>query len=413
MRRLMTVATSVLALLACASVAQAKPVVPKTPIPTTPSIDGAVYTTVDLNDANYPNECKNGNPAVNCNQYTAKQFVFLNGGPTHNHLTPDGVYFFVVLNPSGQANPVDGNPDNLSDDYDCYRNREVIIKQGEVAGVLTDPTCVTNTAGFQPSLAHRIDVGPAGGPFVQLFPYANTPNPGGVYIMGVCFVSSNTAATAPIALADPTNVSPSLCKYDAFKVLQDTTPPVCRLVSTNTGPPKSVTVLVQDAGSGLESVDYSGTNLAPDPNDPTKFATSPSPLQVGQTTPFYLIFTKAVQGQGSTFHVDVTDVGGNTTSCDPAFGMTRASRGSTVRTGQRTVLHRLRGDQTKLSLRTNSSDVRKAVVAINGHPFAIVTLGRRHHVTLDLAGALRMTSRNAVSVSALGTAGRVFVGISN
>src|SRR3954469_15620832 len=108
------------------------PAVQAKKVPTVPTINGAVFTTVDLHDANYPNECKNGNPAVNCNQYTAKKYVFLNGGPMHNHLTPDGVYFFVVLNPSGPANPVDGLPDNLSDDYDCYRNREFVIKNGEV-----------------------------------------------------------------------------------------------------------------------------------------------------------------------------------------------------------------------------------------------------------------------------------------
>jgi hypothetical protein len=417
MRRFITVAICVLAMLAIASVAQAKPVVPKTPVTTAPKIDGAVFTTVDLNDSNYPNECNNGNPAVNCNQYTAKKYVFMNGGPTHNHLTPDGVYFFAVLSPSGQADPTDGKADNLSDDYDCYLNREVVIQGGEVARALTDPACVTNPAGFatanEPTLAHRTSVGAAGGPFVELAPYADTPNPGGVYMMGVCFVSSNTATTVPIALADPTTISPSLCKYDAFKVQIDTTPPVCRAISTNTGPPKSVTVLVQDSGAGLESVIYSGTNLAADPSDPTKFATSPSPLVVGQTAAFYLIFTKAVQTLGSTFHVDVTDVAGNTTSCDPAFGMGQTLRTATVRAGHRTVLRGLHRDQSKLLLRSASSGVRKAVIAINGRPFAIVALGRGHRISLDLAGALRASSRNAVTVSALGTAGNLYIRISN
>jgi hypothetical protein len=413
MRKLITAAIPVLFLLALAAapLAQGKNV-PKTPVPTAPSIDGAVYTSVDLNDPNYSNECKNGNPAVNCNQYTAKQFVFLNGGPTKNHLTPDGVYFFAVLAPSGQANPVDGNADNLSDDYDCYRNREFIVKNGEVASVLTDPTCVTNSNGFQASKAHRISSGPAGGPFVQLFPYADTPNPGGVYIMGVCFVSTNVNATAPIALADPTNVSPSLCKYDAFKVMVDTTPPGCRLFSTNSGNPKSVTVLIQDAGGGLEDVSYSGTNLAVDPLTGL-YVKSPSPLTVGQTTPFYLIFTKDIQTQHATFHVDVTDVGGNTSSCDPVFGATRISRSATVHAGERIVLNKISGAQTKLSLTSLSAGTRAAIVSVNGRRFAMVSLRRTRIVNVDLAGALSTRKKNVVTVSALGPRGNLLLKISN
>lgn len=53
--------------------------------PSGPSINGAVYTTVDGN-TNYTGQCKNGNPLINCNIYFAKKFVFLNGGPSNNHL---------------------------------------------------------------------------------------------------------------------------------------------------------------------------------------------------------------------------------------------------------------------------------------------------------------------------------------
>src|SRR5207249_4556863 len=45
-------------------------------------------------------------------------------------------------------------------------------------------------------------------PFIRLAPYADTTNPGGVYIMAIC------------SLAKGYPVEPRDCKYDAFKVKQ-------------------------------------------------------------------------------------------------------------------------------------------------------------------------------------------------
>jgi hypothetical protein len=53
---------------------------------------------------------------------------------------------------------------------------------------------------------------------LSVFPYNDTSNPGGVYILAVCAVPSNptTGTGAP-------GVTPSTCKYDAFKVGTQTT----------------------------------------------------------------------------------------------------------------------------------------------------------------------------------------------
>jgi hypothetical protein len=402
MRRAITAAVVLLVALGSAAVAQAKPIVPKTPVPTTPSITGAVYTTVNLNDPNYASECKNGNPAVNCNQYTAKQFVFLNGGPSNNQLQPDGVYFFAVLGPSGQSNPADGTSDNLSDDYDCYLNREIVIKNGEVSGVLksTDPACFKNPAVLPVGTGHLLS-----SPFVQLWPYTDSPNNGGVYIMAVCYVGSPaTTPTAPIALTNSSNVDPKLCKYDAFKVLVDTVRPTCKLISTSSGPPKSITVAIQDAGAGLESVFYSGTNIVSPPQFPT-------PLVVGQTSPFYVIATKDVQTKGSTLSLTVTDTAGNSTTCDPAFGAARHVRSASVRAGHRLVLS-IRPDQSSLRLHAVAPGVRSAMVLVNGHRFALIAL-RNGNARLSLASSLRLHEANVLTIVPVGPTGALTVRISN
>jgi hypothetical protein len=151
------------------------------------AVSGAGYTTVNP-AVDGPNHCKNGNPGVNCNIYDGKQYVWLNGGPAANGLGPDGQYFFAVLAPGGQPNPNDGGPKNLSDDFDTFNNRTFTVTGGEVSAY-------AGTHTYDP-------------PLIRLFPYADTTNPGGVYIMAICY------------LGDGYPVAPRDCKYDAFKVKQ-------------------------------------------------------------------------------------------------------------------------------------------------------------------------------------------------
>ena len=155
---------------------------PGRPLFNTP-VTGAAFTTVN-ETADGTGHCLNGNPAVNCNIYDGKEFVWLNGGPSVAYVG-DGAYFFAVLAPGGQADPNDGAPNNLSDDFDAYTARTF-----SVSGA---------TVSYTPG--HDFDNNK-----IRLADYADTPNPGGVYIMAIC------------SLADGYPVTPSKCKYDAFKI---------------------------------------------------------------------------------------------------------------------------------------------------------------------------------------------------
>jgi hypothetical protein len=149
-------------------------------------VSGAAFTTVN-EGIDGTGHCKNGNPNVNCNIYDGKQYVWLNGGPSTANVG-DGDYFFAVLDPGGQggnANPNDGTPKNLSDDFDAYTNRTFSVSGGTVS--------YGGSHGFDSNK-------------IRLMPYADTSNPGGVYILAIC------------ALADGYPVDPSDCKYDAFKI---------------------------------------------------------------------------------------------------------------------------------------------------------------------------------------------------
>jgi hypothetical protein len=160
------------------------------------SVSGAAFTTFNAHvDGAGKDVCKNS--AINCNIYGAKEYVWLNGGPTANGLGPDGQYVFAVLVPGGQPDPNDGGAKNLSDDYDAYTNRTFTVTGGEVSAY---------------GGSHWLDDGKSGPkpngkvPYIRLFPYADTWNPGGVYILAIC------------SLEDGYPVAPRDCKYDAFKV---------------------------------------------------------------------------------------------------------------------------------------------------------------------------------------------------
>ena len=270
----------VAAALVAAAAAQAGP----TPV------TGGVYTTVDQS-VDGTGHCFNGNPSVNCNQYSAKQYVWLNGGPNGAKLGPDGQWFFAVLNPGGQPNPNDGASDNLSSPNDLYTNRTFTISNG-----------VIPVGGYTGT--HKYD---SANGMINLMMYNNTSNSGGVYIMAVC------------SLANGYPVSASSCKYDAFKVTTkaDTTPPQCTLtlVGLNTSGQKYIQVTTEDSGAGLENivVDNSYDTNVSIPNWYTGDNTNPQTVTA----------TKINQSLGAFVKLTVTDVGGNTTVCDPYLPPTR------------------------------------------------------------------------------------------
>lgn len=193
----------------------------KVTLPNGPSLNtpvtGAGFTTTNPTAVDPDNpvpdgtgHCKNGNEAVNCNIYDGKIYVWLNGGPVEASLGA-GDYFFAVLDPGGQGgnqNPNDGTEKNLSDVIptsntpggDVWTNRRFHV---DASGTIT----YSGTHDFADNK-------------IRLFPYDNTTNPGGVYIMAIC-----SLADADAEASNQPGVDPSDCKYDAFKVQEAGTTP--------------------------------------------------------------------------------------------------------------------------------------------------------------------------------------------
>jgi hypothetical protein len=166
----------------------------------------AAYTTFDpaIEDGGFTGGCVHGSE-INCNTYVSKPDVYLDGGPSGGKGLANGEYFFAVLAPGCQNGGfLDGANGNLSDTTegtgasgcsdtgpgggDALANRTFSVEGGVISGY--SGTHVTGTAKN-------------GNEIISAFPYDDTPNPGGVYILAICPVGAT---------------SPAPCKFDAFKV---------------------------------------------------------------------------------------------------------------------------------------------------------------------------------------------------
>lgn len=133
------------------------------PTPSGGGVSGAIFTT------------DSAGTIVNANHYANKCDVYLDGGPGPNAPAgaaglPDGDYYFQVTDPSGKT--------LLS--TDPIASRQIQVSGGFITGV--------SGAGNH-NTSFDTDHGSLGARVIQLCPYLDTPNPGGVYKVWVTMVA--------------------------------------------------------------------------------------------------------------------------------------------------------------------------------------------------------------------------------
>lgn len=186
-------------------------------------LSGAIFTTTVDGDV------VNGNV-----QYESKEDVYLDGGPGPNAPAsaaglPEGDYYFQVTDPSGK--------DLLSSDHISCRG--VHVNGDGVIDIVYPGTNYVKVQGkwaAQPCQHNEgidIDHSELGAITIQLFPYDDTPNPGGVYKVWMTPVGHFAGSTAAPVIGSkgkfnvngenwqPANVHgfiPSWSKTDNYKV---------------------------------------------------------------------------------------------------------------------------------------------------------------------------------------------------
>jgi hypothetical protein len=226
------------------------------------AVSGAVSTTD--NDGFVDNQgtlpytdqaCLNGH-GVNCNIYLDKRDVWFSGLPIQAALG-SGTYVFSVQVPGGQPTPNDGGGKNLSDQtcapYTCPATNAdgSAVPSGDTAinreFSINGAGTITNLGG------HNFDQNK-----IQLFPYDDTTNNGGVYILAVCKISGDQNTTA---IAVP-SVDPRDCKYDAFKVNVGSTqtPPAADLIVTKDAIPTFTNTFGWSVTKGVDACQVTTLN---------------------------------------------------------------------------------------------------------------------------------------------------------
>jgi hypothetical protein len=336
--------------------------------------------------------CHNGNGNVNCNQYVSKRYVWINGGPDHNGLS-DGTYFFAVMVPGSQPDPNDQPPHvfpkprtdgNLSDDFDPYTNRMFTVVDGEIVA-----HSGTHDQG--------IDVSDNNERKIRLFPYSDTTNNGGVYILAICQLSGFDRQGNPVDFGYP--VDPKKCKYDAFKIREDDTPPDC--------PPPTFGFNSNGLGTADQDISDAGGIDTIEIKDIFNLNVSPLVPGVnwfqGTTSLVHLTATEIVRGAGSRIQIIVTDVAGNQSICDPVLTSlrARASLGGWARARS----YRVSANEKVITIKNGRPGLSMVSVTVNGRRF--VASGLRPGVTrrIRIASALRKGARNRVTLRGFGTAG--------
>lgn len=166
------------------------------------AINGAIYTS------------RSDGVTVNANLYDAKSDVYLNGGPANapqcsGGALDDGDYVFQVTDPSGAV--------LLSSDGILDRAFRVAGgKISENLGTHPDSSDDPNDA---------ILPGVCGSVAIQVIPYDDSPNGGGVYKIWITRISDFETACGVGVDCGLDGFVPGSTKTDNFRVLQDNVPP--------------------------------------------------------------------------------------------------------------------------------------------------------------------------------------------
>jgi hypothetical protein len=162
-------------------------------------------------------------------------------------------------------------------------------------------------------------------------------------------------------------------------------PPSCELTAVVNGPPKAIQVTVQDAGTGLASVGVVTHNNA--------IVTVPA-FTSGTTTKVVVTGTKSNQALASQVALQVKDVAGNVTNCDPVLATLRPGNNDVSAGGLFAEEHLVKID--------NGRDGLDSVhVVMNGEPFT-VPLQPGETRLLDVASAMRPGDSNQVRITGSG-----------
>jgi hypothetical protein len=167
--------------------------------------------------------------------------------------------------------------------------------------------------------------------------------------------------------------------------------PSCALTGVIAGPPKQIQITAQDTGSGLQSIvttEASNTSV------------SIPPFAVGTTASVVVTATKVDQTASSTVTLQITDVAGLVTNCDPAV-LNVGIQPGVPRT--QTVHHVSKGESV-LTIYNGTPGLTQLALVVDGKRIDVTGLKDGEQRKLDVSRLMHRGS-NTVSIIAQGKSG--------
>jgi len=158
------------------------------------------------------------------------------------------------------------------------------------------------------------------------------------------------------------------------------------------GPPTQLQVTVSDVDTGLQSIVVTQSDNADTPVPP---------FTVGTTDPVTITATKINQSQPAHVTIQVTDLAGNTVTCDPVI--TLVQRGPSTDP----AASRARVDQAenKVLIMNSTPGLRNLELTVNGTKIKVTGLKDGETRTLDISSAMVAGSNNLIGVKGHGPQG--------
>jgi hypothetical protein len=158
------------------------------------------------------------------------------------------------------------------------------------------------------------------------------------------------------------------------------------------GPPTQLVVTVSDVDTGLQSIVVTQSDNADTPVPP---------FTVGTTDPVTVTATKIDQSRGAHVTIQVTDLAGNTVTCDPFIELVQRS---TKADPQKTRL-RVSQEENKIQIINGTPGLRTVTALVNGVTFKTSGLRNGEVRTIDVSSAMRAGNKNIIYIKGHGPLG--------
>jgi hypothetical protein len=196
--------------------------------------------------------------------------------------------------------------------------------------------------------------------------------------------------SAPVQNANPDSI---LWQVAALRVQQlDTGKPICKLTATRTGPPAQIDITVQDTDTGLASIVVTKSNNADTPVPP---------FTVGDTSPIVITSTKIDQSQRAQVELQVSDLAGNTTVCDPILGLVTRAEGKV----EAQTIPGVDGSEHVITLFNGNPGIGDLEIQVNNRKFKMSALSNGAKQSIDVGSAMVSGAGNTITLRAKGHPG--------